>query len=69
MNQQKINRINELYKKSKTIGLTDEEKEEQQQLRTEYRMSIINNLSESLEHVRIKNQDGTVTKLKPKKRH
>ncbi len=31
-----IDRINELYKKQKTLGLTDEEKEEQQALRREY---------------------------------
>lgn len=67
MKQEKINRINELYKKSKTTGLTDAEKEEQQQLRTEYRMSIINNLSASLDHVSIKNPDGSITKVKPKR--
>lgn len=66
MEQKKIDRINELYKKAKSIGLTEEEKEEQQQLRTEYRMSIINNISGSLENVRIKNPDGSITKLKPK---
>ena len=66
MNQDKINRINELYKKSKTTGLTEAEKEEQQQLRTEYRMSILNNLSSSLDNVSIKNPDGSVTKLKSK---
>lgn len=66
MNQEKINRINELYKKSKTTGLTDAEKEEQQQLRTEYRMSVMGNLSASLNNVSIKNPDGSITKLKPK---
>ncbi|MFQ9515452.1 MAG: DUF896 domain-containing protein [Eubacterium sp.] len=66
MNQEKINRINELYKKSKNIGLTEAEKEEQQQLRTEYRMSVINNLSASLNNVSIKNPDGSITKIKPK---
>lgn len=66
MEQKKIDRINELYKKSKTIGLTDAEKEEQQQLRTEYRMSVINNLSASLNNVSIKNPDGSITKIKPK---
>ena len=29
----KIDRINELYRKSKTVGLTDEEKAEQAKLR------------------------------------
>lgn len=66
MNQEKIKRINELYKKSKTTGLTEAEKEEQQQLRTEYRMAVLSDLSDSLEHVSIKNPDGSITKLKPK---
>ena len=69
MDQKKINRINELYKKSKTSGLTDAELEEQQALRTEYRMSIINNLSASLDNVSIKNPDGSITKVKPKHGH
>ena len=67
MNQEKIKRINELYHKSKQEGLTDAEKAEQQQLRTEYRMSIINNLSANLDNVRIKNQDGSLSKLEPKR--
>ena len=36
MNEEKIQRINELYRKSKEAGLTDAEKEEQQTLRQEY---------------------------------
>lgn len=32
----KMNRINELARKSKTVGLTEEERLEQQQLRKEY---------------------------------
>jgi uncharacterized protein YnzC (UPF0291/DUF896 family) len=67
MDQEKIKRINELYHKSKSEGLTAAEKEEQQQLRTEYRMSIINNLSANLDNVRIKNPDGSLSKLEPKR--
>lgn len=66
MNQEKIDRINELYKKSKAEGLTDAEKEEQQQLRTEYRMAILGNVTSSLKNVRIKNPDGSIEELKPK---
>lgn len=69
MDQKKINRINELYKKSKTSGLTAEEQKEQKELRTEYRMSVINNLSASLNNVSIQNPDGTITKVKPKRGH
>lgn len=36
MNQEKIDRINELYHKSKSQELTDEEKREQAALRREY---------------------------------
>lgn len=66
MNEKKIKRINELYKKSKTTGLTESELEEQKALRAEYRMSIINNLSASLNNVSIENPDGSITKVKPK---
>ena len=62
----KIARINELYKKSKTEGLTETEKEEQKQLRNEYRMAVINNLNASLNNVSIENEDGTITELKTK---
>ncbi|MDE7098225.1 MAG: DUF896 domain-containing protein, partial [Ruminococcus sp.] len=40
MNQKKLDRINELAKKSKSVGLTNEEKAEQTQLRNEYRQSV-----------------------------
>ena len=36
MTQEKINSINELAKKQKTVGLTEEEKQEQYVLRREY---------------------------------
>lgn len=66
MDKLKIARINELYKKSKTEGLTETEKEEQKQLRNEYRMVVINNLHSSLNNVSIENEDGTITELKTK---
>ncbi len=66
MDKLKIARINELYKKSKTEGLTEAEKEEQKQLRNEYRMAVINNLRSSLNNVSIENEDGTITELKTK---
>ena len=36
MTEERIERINELYRKSKTEGLTDAEKQEQQILRKEF---------------------------------
>ena len=43
MNQEKISRINELARKSKTVGLTEAEKEEQAALRKD---GSITNLGE-----------------------
>jgi len=40
MEQKKMDRISELYRKSKDVGLTEEEKAEQKQLREEYIMSF-----------------------------
>ena len=49
-----VNRINELAKKQKEIGLTDEEKEEQKRLRDEYRKAVVENLKASLNNIEIK---------------
>ncbi len=43
-----IDRINFLAKKSREVGLTEEEKEEQAKLRREYIESIKNNIRASL---------------------
>lgn len=61
MNEQKIARINELYHKMKSVGLTEEEKQEQQKLRKEYILAIRKNLRGTLERVSILEEDGTVT--------
>ena len=66
MNQEKINRINVLYRKSKNEGLTKEEALEQKQLRQEYIMAIRRNLRGTLNNVSILNPDGTVTDLAKK---
>lgn len=66
MNQEKINRINVLYKKSKNEGLTKEEALEQKQLRQEYIMAIRRNLRGTLNNVSILNPDGSVTDLSKK---
>lgn len=63
---QLIKRINELSRKSKTEGLTPEEKEEQTKLRNEYRALVVGNLSSQLDGVKIKHPDGTITELKKK---
>lgn len=63
MTDEKIQRINELARKSKTPeGLTAAEKEEQQQLRNEYRQSIVSNLSAQLDNCSIVDEKGNVIK-------
>ncbi|MDO4617025.1 MAG: DUF896 domain-containing protein [Lachnospiraceae bacterium] len=58
-----IPRINELYKKSKTVGLTPEEKVEQQILRQEYLDAVRGNLKAQLDNIDIKEADGSITNL------
>ena len=61
--EKKIQRINELYHKSQDIGLTEEEKEEQEKLRKEYIESIRRNLRGQLNNINIQNEDGTIENL------
>ena len=63
MDEAKIVRINELYRKSKAEGLTKEEAKEQQVLRQEYIEAIRRNLRGQLNNISIQNPDGTVTDL------
>ncbi len=64
---EEIERINELYKKSKTPeGLTPEEKEEQMHLRGKYIASVKDNLSSQLDNVVVEEKDGTKHKLHKK---
>ncbi|HHV30118.1 DUF896 domain-containing protein [Acetivibrio mesophilus] len=56
--QELINRINELSRKSKSVGLTDEEKEEQQTLRQEYLKIFRSNFKATLDSVVIVDKDG-----------
>ena len=64
MDDTKIARINALYHKAKTEGLTEEEKLEQQILRQEYIDSIKKNIRSQLDNTSIQNPDGTITPLK-----
>ena len=63
MNEQKIARINELYRKSKAEGLTDAEKMEQKILRQEYLDSVRRNLRSQLNQIDIEEKDGSITNL------
>ena len=53
MEAHKIERINELAKKSKSTGLTPEEKAEQAKLREEYLAQIRNNFRAQLDNIEI----------------
>ena len=64
MTEEKIKRINELAKKSKTEGLTDAEKEEQAVLRREYIDGFKRNLEAQLDNTYILRPDGTKVKVK-----
>ena len=61
-----IARINELYHKSKAEGLTEAEKEEQQELRKQYIASFRNNLRSQLNSITIERPDGTRENLDEK---
>lgn len=45
-------KINELYKKSKTVGLTEEEKALQKELREKYLANIRRNFRATLENIK-----------------
>ena len=63
MTEEKIARINELARKSKTVGLTPEEKMEQAALRKEYLAAIRKSLEAQLDNIYILEEDGSETKL------
>lgn len=63
MQQEKLDRINTLYHKSQSVGLTDEEKAEQTALRKEYIEAIRNSLRGNLNAISIKEENGTITDL------
>ena len=58
-----IERINELARKAKAETLTEEEKEEQAKLRSQYRTEFRRNLTDQLEHTYIMEEDGSKRKL------
>lgn len=66
MNQEKIDRINELARKNKLCGLTDDELKERELLRKEYLLDIRRNLSSQLDSIKVKEQDGSIHKLRKK---
>lgn len=66
MEQSKIDRINALAKKAKTVGLTQQELEERDQLRREYLAAIRQNLRSQLDSTWVVDEKGNKRRLQPK---
>ena len=62
IDKKKIDRINELYRKSKAEGLTSAERSEQALLRREYVEAVKQNLGQ-LNNIDIKEKDGSIVNL------
>ncbi len=63
MDQNKIDRINVLARKSKAEGLTEDEKKEQDLLRKEYIAIVRRNLRGQLNNIDVVNPDGSIENL------
>lgn len=61
-----IERINELARKKKSVGLNEEETREQAALRRQYLKEFRENMEAVLQSVEIRNQDGSTEPLKKK---
>ena len=61
--KEQIDRINELARKAKTVGLTPDEKKEQQRLRKEFLAVFRMNLRAQLDNIDIEEEDGTIVNL------
>ena len=66
MEQKKIDRINELARKAKTEGLTEQETEERAVLRRKYIDSVLGPLKGHLDNTYIMDEQGNKEKLKKK---
>ena len=66
MTEDKIKKINELARKQKAEGLTDEEKAEQAELRREYIESYKRSLVAQLENTYVVDEKGNKQKLTEK---
>ncbi len=66
MAKTRLERINELAAKAKTVGLTEEEKAEQQKLREEYLKNFRANFRGILDNTYVQRPDGSKTPLSKK---
>ncbi|MBR5287136.1 MAG: DUF896 domain-containing protein [Clostridia bacterium] len=67
MDKAQIERINELARKKKAEGLTEEETKEQAALRAQYLKEFRANMEATLQAVRVEQADGTYKPLEKKK--
>lgn len=67
MKKEQLERISELTRLSRERELTPEEQAERQQLRAAYLAAVRADLTATLNTVSVKEPDGTVHSLKPKK--
>lgn len=67
MEHKKIERINELARKSHTVGLTQAEAAEQAALRREYLDGFRQNMQQVLDNTLVKRPDGSVVPLTKKR--
>ena len=67
MEKEQIERINELARKKKSVGLTAAEAEEQAALRAQYLREFRANMEATLQAVRVEQADGTYKPLEKKK--
>lgn len=71
ISEELINEINALARKSKTVGLTDEEKKRQQKLRQDYLRAFKSGFRQQLHSIKVvdeKGNDITPEKLKKEKK-
>jgi len=66
MEQEKIDRINALYRKYKTVGLTEDEAAERETLQKEYLFAVAGNLNAQLARISSMDSQGNKMKLKRK---
>ena len=68
MEKKDIDRINELARKKKTVGLTESEVKEQETLRRQYLSEFRANLQSMMDQVYIEREDGSYQKLEKRNR-
>jgi len=67
METERLKRINELAKKAKTVGLTEDELKERDVLRKEYLAAFRQNMMQQLDNVVLVDENGNTRKLERKK--